>query len=84
MIQMGAWNPRLFHWIQLVPEWEESVVHMSFLGFRASRFMGPLSEGELLEEFLADVDVERWAQWLEEESFMPGMSPVWERWAATP
>ena len=84
LIQMQAWNPRLFHWIQLVPEWEESVIHMSFLGFRVSRIMGPLSEGELLAEFLAEVDVERMAQWMEAECCMPGMSPVWERWAETP
>ena len=44
---MEAWNPRLFHWIQLVPEWEESVIHISFLGFRVSRIIGPLSQGEL-------------------------------------
>ena len=73
---MEAWNPRLFHWIQLVPEWEESVIHISFLGFRVSRIMGPLYEGELLAEFLAEVDVERMAQWMEEECCMPGMSPV--------
>ena len=84
LIQMEAWNPRLFHWIQLVPEWEVSVIHISFLEFRVSRIMGPLSEGELLAEFLADVDVERMAQWMEEECCMPGMSPVWERWAGTP
>ena len=44
---MEAWNPGLIHWIQLVPEWEESVIHRSFLGFRVSRIMGPLSQGEL-------------------------------------